>query len=694
MTKPGFTRTSAILLGLCLTLFINYRGFLTDFNLVPGDKGDTRLVVFTLEHWYSALHGQQPPFQLPMFYPDQRALGYADGLFLFAIPYAAFREVGVDYFSSYQLVLVLMTCLGYGAYLLLLRRALRLRPFLAVSGAVLLTSLNALQVQADIGKLIAFHFYPVLIYLLWLYFSQPSKKTWKSWSSLAAFSLLLGLLFFTSYYPAWFFLFSLALFGLMHAILSAARYGTDAVFNPTIRFLRENGIQIAVALVVLLVSLVPFWITYAPVAAARRSFGLVLDLSPTFRDIVNVSNHNYLWSALLDQFHFKYGSIEVQMGSPPIVLGLFAVFLIGQIRAAVWRGTRRDASQDLMLVLSTTAIIIIALIVKFHEKSLWYVVYKLVPGASALRAVGRYLMVFDMLVIVSVMYGLDQLYSYYRRVISGRRTLLLDAGLLLITGALVAEQAHATPFRLNKAEQLGFISSYQKPAGHCGAFFINNVASADLPVGYYQLDAMMTAMGTGIPTINGYSGIVPDEVFAMVPSGIEYKYRILDWLLKNGAGDGICELDQQARAFSPINVASEHQEYGELYRASNLATYDQLFSAAELFVTGQNDLANLHPRYMEEHGYLDPSLGYETGASYKWIADKYWIGERTCGRRQCLGIGIVGSYAEVKDIAEKYRPQATEVYFPFPSRLRPGDNTPDNIKGELLIVFPLTVFDR
>jgi hypothetical protein len=205
---------------------------------------------------------------------------------------------------------------------------------------------------------------------------------------------------------------------------------------------------------------------------------------------------------------------------------------------------------------------------------------------------------------------------------------------------------------------------------------------------------MMISMGTGIPTINGYSGIVPDEAFAMVPSGVEYQYRILEWLIKNRAEDRICELDQQARAFSPINVANAHQEYQALYRAGNLAAYDMLFSAARLFVLGGHGLSDLHPRYLEEHGYLDTALGYGAGPAYKWIADKYWIGEKTCGQRQCIGIGVVGSYGEIEEIAAKYASQATEVYFPFPSRLRPSNNAPEGVKGELLIVFPLSVFSR
>jgi hypothetical protein len=80
--------------GLLVSLWINYHWYLPDFNMVAGDRGDTRLVVFTLEHWFRAFQGLEPFLRLQMFYPDPNALAYADGLFLFGLPYAALRAIG------------------------------------------------------------------------------------------------------------------------------------------------------------------------------------------------------------------------------------------------------------------------------------------------------------------------------------------------------------------------------------------------------------------------------------------------------------------------------------------------------------------------------------------------------------------------------------------------------------------------
>ncbi len=594
---------AAVVAGLLLTLLLNYHSFLTNFNLVPGDQGDTRLVVFTLEHWYSALKGQETPLQLNMFYPDKFALGYADALILFAVPYVALRDLGIDYFTSYQLVLVILTTFGYGMYLLLMRRALKLELAFAAIGSVLLTSLNSMQLQIDIGKLLAFYFWPALILLLFGYATLKPRGGWRNRLCLAGFSALLGLVFFTSYYPAWYFVFTLALFGLTCLIGASFQLGFRTVAARVLAFLRVRKSDLGIGLAVLVISLVPFGLTYTPLifSNATRSYALVLDFTPSVRDIINVSPQNYVWSPLLAAMHFSFGNREVQLGTPLLVLLLFGVFYGVQLRAAL-RGQLLQACDQLILALGTTTIIILVLTVKFRGVSLWYVVYQLVPGASALRAEGRYLMAADMILVAVVIYSLDRLYRSWVGRMSKPRTVGLNVGGVLISAFLVAEQVNATAFRLDKAWQLSLMGSIQKPSSDCRAFFISNPTRLDMPIGYYQLDAMMIAMKFGIPTVNGYSGIGPDPVFAMVPSGIEYEYGILRWLRANGVEQGICELDYQSRSFTTVSVNAAYDRYLEAVRDQFLNTYTTLFEAVTGFIRQENDLTNLYPQYLEQHG--------------------------------------------------------------------------------------------
>jgi len=684
----------ALLGGLLLSFFINYHSYLANFNLVPGDRGDTRLLVFTLEHWFNVFRGQEAFYSLRMFYPDALPLAYSDGLFLFAFPYSIFRLLGRDYFTSYQLLLPVMTGLGYLAWIVLLRRALGLAPGAAILGAIMLTSLNSLQLQADIGQLKAIHIYPVLIGLLWVFGTAEERTGCKATLSLAGFGAGLGLLFYTSYYPAWFFLFALGLFGVVGLVAGIVVEGPGKVLGRLRGFLAGSWRQLAAALAAFGICLIPFIVTYAPLILSNssRSFGLALEFSPTIRDVINVSEHNYVWSPILRGLGFGFGNREVQMGSPVLVLLLSvttAGVLVGRLRRDGW--SRLPSRDRFLLLLSATAVVIATISIKIGGFSLWYMTYRAVPGASALRAVGRILMVVDMISIIVAIYGLGELLrSLTAR--PARSTPFFKVGLVILGAVLIAEQANATPFRLNKADQLAFMDRFRMPPVQCIAFFINNAASEDLPFGYYQLDAMMISMQLGIPTVNGYSGFEPDRAFTLVPKGIEYKYRILDWLLLHHATDAVCELDYQSATFRQTDVTAEHQEYHQLYLAGFLEMFSTLYTATTQFIADGNSLADLHPQYLEENGYLDPSLGYQGGLRYKWLNDRYWIGDRPCGKRDCFGIGVAGTYAEVKGILEEFSDQAVRVFFPLPEEWHAGETYSENASGELLMTFAADEF--
>ncbi len=694
MTRPRVWSWAAVAGGLLLTLLINYHSYLTNFNLVPGDRGDTRLVVFTLEHWYSAVKGQDAPLQLNMFYPDELALGYADGLILFAFPYVVLRGIGADYFTSYQLVLLILTGFGFGMYALLLRQVLRMRILFAVLGAVLLTCMNSMQLQMDIGKLLAFYFWPALILLLYGYGRSLPAGGWKPRLWLVGFSALRGLLFFTSYYPAWYFVFTALLFGLICYLVASWTKGLKSVTGEVVAFVRSRIADIALAAGVLILALVPFGLTYAPLilSNASRNFALVLEFSPTVRDIVNVGPQNIVWSSPLRALHFDFGNREVQLGCPLAALALFIGLFVLEFRRRDQRRDLQGRRERLIFALAVTALILAALIVKVREASLWYIVYKLVPGASALRAEGRYLMVIDMIILVSVTYGLDRLYAAQRERASSLPPLAVDAGAVLIAVLLVAEEISSTSFRLDKATQLAFMTSFERPAGDCRAFYIANPSQLDLPIGYYQLDAMMVGMKLGIPTVNGYSGIGPDPVFSMVPAGPEYQYGIMNWLRANGVTQSVCELDYQTKTFTMINVNADYDRYLSLVRDQYVSQYATLFGAVSRFVQDKNDPADLYPQFLEQHGYLDASYGFQAGTAYHWIGGKYWIGSRVCGKEQCPAIGIVGTFVEIEEIIQAFRSTAAEIYFPSPQTYDPRIAVAPDVEGELLIVFPISAF--
>ncbi|HET6846025.1 MAG TPA: hypothetical protein VFH29_04280 [Anaerolineales bacterium] len=683
---------SAVMAGLFLSLWINFHWYLTDFNLVPGDRGDSRLMVFVLEHWFRVFRGLEPFFRLRMFYPDPNALAYADGLFLFGLPYAAFRQAGLDYFTSYQLVQALLSAVGYVAWACLLRKVLKLPVGLAILGGILLCSMNALQRHADIGKLTALNLVPILLLWLWSYIAGEEHGGEQSPWGLVGFAVGMGLLFYTSYYVAWLLLFALVILGVLTLTAHAAAAG----IVPTVNMMRAYGARrwwhVLLALLAFILALTPFLITYAPLVAggSTRSFDLVLEFSPSLKDVVNVSPRNVVWSPLLRALGYGFGDREVQMGSPMLALliaGATTLILVRRARKEGWRGiSGRDRA---LLLLAGTAVVLVVLTLRLGNNSLWYIIYRILPGASALRALGRMLILVDLIIIIIAMCGLQLLFARWAS--RGPRGSVGSApAFAAIAIALIAEQMNWSPFRLDKAEELARVKHYEVPSVDCAAFYTINASPQGLPIGYYELDAMMIGMRLVIPTVNGYSGFEPHEAFHLVPKGPEYHYLILDWLQSRGATEGVCELDLESGEFRIVDVNKELPIAQQDFRASLLGDFTALHEAASRFLRDGNSPENLYPQYLEQHGYLDPSFGYATGAQYRWIRDRYWIGERACGNKKCLGVGVLGTYADVRTILERYAGQARDVYFPNPQRLDEGTPPAGDMRGELLMLFPTT----
>jgi hypothetical protein len=582
-----------------------------------------------------------------------------------------------------------MTALGFLGWVWLLRRGLGVRLSFAVLGGVLLSSMNALQYQVDIGKLVGFHLYPWLLLLLATCFEV--RRGVGRWEAAIGFSALLGLFFFTSYYPAWHFLFSLLLIGVLYGGMVVTALGLRDAGDRAGKFLQLHWPVIGTVIGVFALALLPFIITYASLIASdtSRSYVLVLSFTPRVPDLINVSRLNLVWGHLLEGIGYQFGSREAQMGSPVLVLMLFSIAAAMQA-ARLLRGGFRPTTgvERFVLVLSAAAIVIAVITVKYHDLSAWYVVYSLVPGASALRAEGRYLIVFDMLVIVVVTYSMDRLWGWVSTRLGTAKSLAVTT---VLGAVLILEQANGVRFRLDKSEELAFMARFPEPPTLCKAFYAEGAARDEgQPLGYYELDAMMIAMRSGIPTINGYSGIAPADAFTITPAGAEYRYKVMDWLKSRGSTRGVCELNMQTASFAPVDVEAAYTTNLNIFAHENLTTLSTLLEAARRFEAEGNDLGNLYPQYLAEHGYLSSMVGDNSGSDRHRTQSGFWLGTRPCGQQLCIGVGVTGKYKEMGGILAAYGDDAARIFFPDPEPWSSGSTYASDARGDLLLLFRIT----
>lgn len=685
MTKARTGKVCIALVGLALTLFINYHKiFFSNWNLLPGDVGDSRLLIFILEHWFNVFKGHESFFHLNMFFPDKMALGYSDALFLFSIPYSTFRLLGFDIFTSFQLVFFFMTSLGYFTSLLMFRNTLNINYLLGIAGAVLIVSLNAMQVQVGHGQLLGFYFYPLLILLIFYYFNAGNIR---KWIILIVFSIILGLLFFTSYYSAWYFLFSLAIYLAVYLLIkrgkmrkrlsnmisyikesigSSKMSGKTRWLVPTGKILKRlfsglffpisiatsaailasgillrsgiavrpimdliksktnlihtgawapsilanagnflewaslflifaiigiafsarnldlhnyflrtqllirnkmsaiyaklNKLRLFICFLIFIISLVPFFITYVPVLSMKisRTFEEELFYTPHIGDIVNVSSSNYFWTPILNLLHFNYGQTqEVQYGSPPMILAIFFVtYFIFLVRL---KKTKLESKEVIISSLATLGLLIYFTTIQVNHLSIWYIVHKVVPGAYALRAMGRYFIVLNMIIVATAIYFINYYFELLKNAFGTKRIRggLLNIVLCILITILIGEQFNASQYQLNKAEQITMLEKFKKPELNCNAFYLTNAPKSDPQFWRYQIDAMMIAMNWGISTINGYSAFSSNSATRITPSGRDYELIVMKWLREKKSTKDIYKVDYNSGKSFLIDVDEE-----------------------------------------------------------------------------------------------------------------------------------------
>src|SRR5262245_51016390 len=127
------------------TILAFYRTtFLSGFDLILGDYGDTRFNLAVLEHAYRFATGQDSWRAFNFFYPVPVALGYSDALFLLAAPYVVARLVGLSAFNALQATLIAATSIAFFATLFFLRGLLRLGWLPALTGAAVFAGSSVL----------------------------------------------------------------------------------------------------------------------------------------------------------------------------------------------------------------------------------------------------------------------------------------------------------------------------------------------------------------------------------------------------------------------------------------------------------------------------------------------------------------------------------------------------------------------
>jgi hypothetical protein len=549
----------AISVSIFIALFIEFywTTLRTKFRVMAGDEADAIVIATLHEHVYQSLLGRASLLNPPFYFPTQGVLGFTDAFLLNQIFYAPLRAMGVEQLLAIQLMWMTLSVIGGAAFALLLHRFFLVRIWLAILSAAIFAFGHALYMKIIHSQHLAIHFLPIvgLLALSALLRERPPTKT-----AMFAFAagLLFGMVFTTGFYMPWFFTFFL----LLAFPIFAFCYWTKIVeyWRPHRRRLIVASVAAVVGFGIgaaLLLSI------YGPAIATLRglSTNQYLVTAATFRDIINVSDGNLLWGALLRATHLipleRLQMTEVHLAVTPLLVltTITGTVLLLRDRQRTDYG-RMAAALCVAILFGYVMLYVLTISFRGTTSLFLLVVQKIVPGAIAIRVGFRSQVVSAMFITLAFAVMAE---AYLRRAerrdpahisAGGVRTLAI----FLVGGVLALEQVDLRSLSFaDREREVAIVASAPSPPASCRAFAIYNDGSRKLQA--IHIDAMRLAQRFGIPTLNGYSGGNPpgwDFGNVWEPN---YIYKLKMWARAKGLAGPLCLYDASVKTWRDLGSA-------------------------------------------------------------------------------------------------------------------------------------------
>lgn len=538
-------KTAALIVFAIIIELLFFRNILFNDNLI-GSNGDARYIDLILEHYYRFLQGQENFTDLRCFYPVTNTISYSDMLLAMAIPFCILRAMGASMFMANKWGLIMLHTIGTFSTVYLLDRKMKLKPYATIIGTILFCYSSSLSTKTWHNQMLAVCLFPLMFIFLWCFFENISKNRIKRiFSGIGAIAVL-ALVFYTSFYNAYYFLLFAAFTVIAYFIVLCRKKGHP--FKAVGKFLKKHPFEVILYVVFGIGIMIPFILIYLP--TLRQSGGgwdwdtIVLVL-PTWRDYFNVGPYNLVYGPFMEGSFFKlsgYYAGELRTGFPLISMFLFiaaAIYLKARAPRRIDKHSRPANYTDVLYLATAIGVFCCFIsIFKFHGHSLWYFFYKYVPGASGLRAVARFNMFLTLPAAIVTAVFVDKAVPELKLKRSRKALLLTALSLWLITENTLTVGVRSL-WTVHEAVEL--TNKASAPPADCKVMFITDSAEERTLTDDkdYQLAAWEVAYKYNILCINGHSGQFPPEWSHMSPFHGEEAYtKAMDaWIEKYQLSD-------------------------------------------------------------------------------------------------------------------------------------------------------------
>jgi uncharacterized membrane protein len=382
-------------------------------------------------------------------------------------------------------------------------------------------------------QLYAVYIVPWIALGLYVFVNNYRRNLRKERISGIFLAVVIPLLFFTSFYIAWYVVLFCVVLAISYLIIFLFFNGKELTLKRLKQFIYELR-GVLPYLLFCLVIFIPFFIAYLPVLwqFGGRSYFLGVELyMPCLTDYINVGPGNYVWGRMLYEnvmyLSSRYQDYELMKGTP---IGLFLVFLGGlfyfshrlkYVGIGLFSETSRYSDIDkkagdenpklvfYSVVFGLAILLTWLLMLKVQRISLWIFILKLFPGGGGIRAVFRFqhVLAFPLAMLISILVHRVWFWAMKNTFAIRAITFLI---VFLILGFLVLEQYNGRNLtNYSKKQQWEILSLVKTPPRQARVFCLTPGSGKKENIYENHVDAMLIASHYNLFTINGYSGQFP-----------------------------------------------------------------------------------------------------------------------------------------------------------------------------------------
>jgi hypothetical protein len=453
---------------------------LAGFGAIVGDAGDSRLCNYLLEHtflWALGRPDHAAFWGLPIFHPEPNVTAYSETFLAVAPAYWLWRSLALQPDTAFQLWLMTMSALNFLGCYWLLRRDFAFDRLASSLGSFIYAFGNSRTAQLDHAQLLPSIYCLLALLCLGRLVRQPTTGV-TLWLPAAAVCLVAQA--YASYYLAWTFCFALGLFLLCCMF--------DRQCRTLILAIRLTWLGVLLCLAALALA--------APLllhglAVVRQTgwypFAALEPYLPRPQSWFYMGRRSWLYFGARNWPLFRAVPAEHEQR---IGLGIATTSCVA---LGLWRQRHRPWVKP--IVLAAAALVILTTWWP-HSLTLWRAVYAIVPGAGSIRAVARL--------------GLQLLFPAALGVAGLAHERHRGWPMLALAFCILEQGYGATIFSKQEFRSVAQrVAAAVPPA--CSSFYIAmRTRPTDDPSGWlHQIDAISAQPALGLPTINGYSGHVP-----------------------------------------------------------------------------------------------------------------------------------------------------------------------------------------